>query len=204
VPALREVVGGRPAVEVVEADAMSIDWTRTLGRRAWTMASNLPYNVAVPLLLTMLERAPQVSRFVVMVQREVAERLAARPGDRAYGAVSAKIAYRADVQVLRRVPPEVFWPRPTIESTVLRMTRRPAELSVGVDPAALFRVIDAGFAERRKTISNGVRRLGVPAAAARDLLLAAGIDPGARAETLDLDAFARLTDALARRGVVPS
>jgi 16S rRNA (adenine1518-N6/adenine1519-N6)-dimethyltransferase len=137
-----------------------------------------------------------------MVQREVADRLAARPGAEAYGAVSAKVAYRAEVEVLRRVPREVFWPRPAIESTVLRFTRRSARLDVDVDSRALFSVIDAAFAERRKTMSNAVRRLGLSADAAREVLGSTGIEPSVRAETLDLAAFARLTDALVRRGAV--
>jgi 16S rRNA (adenine1518-N6/adenine1519-N6)-dimethyltransferase len=204
VPALREVVDGRSNVEVLAADALSVDWDEALGDEPWTMASNLPYNVAVPLLLTMLEGAPRVSPFVVMVQREVADRLAARPGAEAYGAVSAKVAYRAEVEVLRRVPREVFWPRPAIESTVLRLTRRSARLDVDVDPRALFSVIDAAFAQRRKTMSNAVRRLGLSADAAREVLASTGIEPSVRAETLDLAAFARLTDALVRRGAVPA
>ncbi len=195
------MVAAWPTVEVLESDALSIDWARTLGPEPWTMASNLPYNVAVPLLLTMLERAPQISRFVVMVQREVADRLAAEPGDAAYGAVSVKVAYHADVAVLRRVPPEVFWPRPSIESTVLRVMRRPASRD-GVDPGALFAVIDASFAERRKTMANAVRRLGLSVTDAAAALGGAAIDPGVRAETLDLRAFARLTDELVRRGAV--
>jgi len=203
VPALREVVAGWPDVQVLEADAMSLDWMSVLGRQPWTMAANLPYNVAVPLLLRMLDDARHVSTFVVMVQREVADRLAAAPGARAYGAVSAKVSYRAGVEVLRRVPREVFWPRPTIESTVLRITRRPARLGADVDAGSLFAVIDVAFAERRKTMSNAVRRLGLAAAEARAVLAVGGIDPNARPQTLDLDAFARLTSVLIDDGVLP-
>jgi 16S rRNA (adenine1518-N6/adenine1519-N6)-dimethyltransferase len=201
-PALREVVDGMSRVAVLHADALRVNWSAVLGSRGWTMAANLPYNIAVPLLLRMLEEAPQVSSYVVMVQREVADRLAARPGASAYGALSAKVAYRAEVTSVRRVPREVFWPRPRVESTVLRITPRPP--SVSADPRALFTVIDASFGERRKTMRNAVRRLGLGAAAAGAALREAGVDPSARAEQLSLEDLGRLTEVLARTGVVES
>ncbi len=199
-PALRKVVGPRPNVRVLEADALAVDWPTTLDGGDWAMASNLPYNVAVPLLLRMLEEAPAVSSYVVMVQREVGERLAAAPGAPAYGAVSAKVAYFAEVSTLRRVPREVFWPRPNVGSVVVRLTPRPAV--VAADRRALFAVIDEAFAERRKTITNAVRRFGADLRQARRILREAGVAPSARAEELDLRALARLTEELGRAGVI--
>ena len=101
VPALREVVGDLPGVHVEVADAMRADWYALLGDGPWTFASNLPYNVAVPLVLTLLEEVTAIASFVVMVQREVADRLVAGPGEEAYGAVSAKVAWFADATFLR-------------------------------------------------------------------------------------------------------
>lgn len=199
VAALHDVVDGMPNVTILQADALRVDWRATLGRRVWRMAANLPYNVAVPLLLRMLGDAPGVRSYVVMVQQEVAERLAAGPGSRAYGAVSVKVAYHAELSILRRVPPEVFWPRPAIESSVLRLTPRPS--GVGMESAELFGVIDASFGERRKTMRNAMRRLGLGAADAERVLRDADLDPSVRAERLALEDFARLTRVLVRDGV---
>src|SRR6266550_1656646 len=114
VSALNDVLEGHPRVRVVCADAMRLDWDALLGpgEDPWILCANLPYNIATPLVLDVLTRVPRVVRSVVMVQREVGERLAARPGDDAYGAVSVRVAYHAKTRVLRRVPPSVFWPEP--------------------------------------------------------------------------------------------
>ena len=112
-PGLAEAVGDRPSVEILHADATKLDWPATLGEGAWVCCGNLPYNVGTSIVLDVLERAPSVARIVVMLQREVADRLAATPAQReAYGAVSLRVAYHARAELLRQVPPEVFWPRP--------------------------------------------------------------------------------------------
>src|ERR671918_1623729 len=190
---LTEVVDGLP-VRVVHADALAADWPELLGSGPWRMASNLPYHAAVPIVLELLARAPAVDPFVVMVQREVGERLAAAPGGPAFGAGSLKGAYHAEGRVLRRIRPTVFWPEPKIESVLLRLDRRPAPVEVA--PNRLFGLIEEGFRERRKTMTTALVRRGLDRARARELLSSAGIDPRARAETLGLDAFARLTEAL--------
>ncbi len=195
VAALREVVDGIPAVEVLQADAMKLDWGAVLGESSWTMTSNLPYNIAVPVTLDMLESAPGVDRFVVMVQREVGERLAAGPGDEAYGAVSVRVAYRALARIVRRIPATVFWPAPKVESVLVRLDRL-EEPPVDADPEKLFRVVEAGFAQRRKTMRNALRRLGLGAPEADEVLTGCGIDPRARAESLGLSEFARIAGAI--------
>jgi 16S rRNA (adenine1518-N6/adenine1519-N6)-dimethyltransferase len=164
------------------------------------MVSNLPYNVSVPLLLDQLETAP-IDRYVVMVQREVGDRLVAGPGEEAYGAVSVRVAYRADARVLRRVPADVFWPRPKVDSVLVRLDPRPP--TVAVDPGALFAVVEEGFAERRKTMGNALRRLGRDAADAAEILRSIDLDPGVRAERLGLDEFARIAGAMLERGWTP-
>jgi 16S rRNA (adenine1518-N6/adenine1519-N6)-dimethyltransferase len=194
--ALAEVVDGLGRVRVLAADAMKLAWPAELGVGRWTMASNLPYNIATPLVLDLLERAPGIERFVVMVQREVGERLAAGPGEEGYGGVSVKVAYRAAARVVRRVPPEVFWPRPAVESVIVRLDRL-AEPGADVDPATLWRVVDAGFAQRRKTMRNALVRLGVDRGRAGEVLARSGVDPRARAEELGLSALARVARAVA-------
>jgi 16S rRNA (adenine1518-N6/adenine1519-N6)-dimethyltransferase len=197
---LREVVGSYPNVRVEVSDAMRIDWTTALGADRWSMVSNLPYNVSVPLLLELLRTAP-IDRYVVMVQREVGERLVARPGEEAYGAVSVRVGYGADARVLRKVPADVFWPRPKVDSVLVRLDPRPP--TVDVDPAALFAVVDEGFAERRKTMANALRRLGRGARDAAEILRAVDPDPNVRAERLGLDAFAAIARAMLERGWTP-
>jgi 16S rRNA (adenine1518-N6/adenine1519-N6)-dimethyltransferase len=195
IPALEESVSGLPDVHVVHADATKLDWATELGGGRWTVCANLPYNVAVPIVLGMLERAPNAKRFVVMVQREVGQRLAASPGSPQYGAVSVRVAYHALSKLIRHVPPDVFWPRPAVESVVVRLDRLGSP-PVGVDPVRLWRVVDAGFAERRKTMRNALRRLGLGAEEAAAVLAGRGIGREARAEELSLEELASIAAAV--------
>lgn len=192
--ALREVVGGTARARVERADATAVDWEASLGEGAWKMVSNLPYNVAVPVVMRLLEQAPRVDPLVVMVQREVGERLAAGPGEEAFGAVSLRVAYRARASVVRRIPPEVFWPKPAVESVLVRLDRRPPP--VATPQEELFRLIEEGFAQRRKTMANALVRLGLDRAAATAAMERAGLDRRARAEDLGLEELARLAEAL--------
>jgi 16S rRNA (adenine1518-N6/adenine1519-N6)-dimethyltransferase len=197
VPVLRQVVAGRP-VEVVEADALRVDWDALLGPTSSPVAvvANLPYNVAVPLVVRVLEEAPAVDRMLVMVQREVAERIAAGPRDGAYGAVSVKVAYHAEATLAGRVPASVFVPRPRVESALVRIVRRPA-VAVSpdvVDEQRLFALVRAGFAHRRKMLRRALAGV-VPAEA----FAAAAVAPEARAEELSVADWGRLA-AAARSG----
>lgn len=201
VPALREVLAPYPSVRLEVGDAMRADWGALLPVPGWAMVSNLPYHVSVPLLLTMLEDVPAIDRYLVMVQREVAERLVAGPGEAAFGGVSLRVAYRADATIVRRVPASVFWPAPNVDSVLVRLVPHPPP--VDVDPDALFRVIGEGFAERRKTIGNAIRRLGLAHADAVRLLRGCDVDPSERAERLGLGAFARIARVLLAEGWRP-
>jgi len=190
VPVLREVLEGR-AVRIEEGDALSIDWRALLGETpGWSMVSNLPYNVATPLVVRVLENAPMVERLFVMVQREVGERMAAAPGTDAYGAVSVKIAYYARAELAGLVPPTVFMPKPAVDSSLVRIVRREQPPVDVPDVDRLFVLVRAGFATRRKmlrralTTELGTRTIPV--------LEAAGIDPSVRAETLGLEEWASI------------
>ncbi len=194
IPALEEAVASLERVRVVLADAVSVDWAKLLGpeRVPWSMVANLPYNVAVPVVMRALEREPRVERFLVMVQREVGERLSARPGDPQFGALSLRIAYRADARVVRPISRTVFWPRPNVDSVLVTMRRRPPP--VDVDEAALWRVISESFEQRRKTMRGAMVRLGLSRPQAEEVLLRCGIEPSARPEELGLEAFACLAE----------
>jgi len=194
-PALREVVGDLPNVEVVAGDAMSLDYPSLLGGLPHRMVSNLPYNIATPLLARMLADVPEIEELVVTVQREVGERLVAPPGSRTYGAISLLVAFHCEASLLGRVPATVFWPVPSVESVLVRLTRRPRP--VDVEPAELMGVVHAAFSQRRKTVRNSLAStLGRPTGEVEAALASAGLDPGGRAETLGLEEFARLTEAL--------
>ncbi len=186
-PVLRTVV--EPVgVQVVEGDALRLDWNTLLGGDPWVLVANLPYNVATPMVADLLDHVPAIRRMLVMVQREVAERLAAGAGDEAYGAVSVKVAYWATARVVGRVPPTVFHPVPNVESALVRIERR-AEPVVGadVDREWLFRLVAAGFGQRRKMLRRSLASL-VPAEA----FVAAGVRPDARAEELSVVEWGRL------------
>lgn len=193
VAALEEAVAGQGDVRVLVEDATAVDWGGLLDGEPWALVANLPYNVAVPVVMRALESEPRIRRMLVMVQREVGERLAAGPGDEQFGAVSLRVAYRARAEVVRRVPRTVFWPQPNVESVLVRLERRPPP--VEVDQAALWRVIGEAFSQRRKTMRGALLRLGAGTGRAAEILRACGVDPAARPEQLGLDAFA----CLARR-----
>ena len=198
---LRSVVEPH-GVRVVHGDAMRVDWDDLLagagdaavggdagageGDRRWVLVANLPYNIATPLVLDLLAKVPAIERMLVMVQREVAERLAARPGSKAYGIPSVKVAYRADAEVVGRVPPTVFIPPPRVESALVRLRRLPAP-RVDAHPDRLFRLVEAGFGQRRKMLRRSLAGL-----VDTDGFAHAAVRPEARAEELDLDAWARL------------
>jgi 16S rRNA (adenine1518-N6/adenine1519-N6)-dimethyltransferase len=190
-PVLRQQVEPL-GVRVVEADALRLDWTELLGAdedQPWALVANLPYNVATPLVIRVLEEAPQVGSLLVMVQREVGERLAAAAGNEAYGAVSVKVAYWATAKVVGRVPPSVFVPRPRVESVLVRLVRRP-DPGAGVGSVSydrLFTVVRGGFAHRRKMLRRALADLVRP-----DAFDEAGIAPTARAEELTLEEWGRL------------
>jgi 16S rRNA (adenine1518-N6/adenine1519-N6)-dimethyltransferase len=190
VPILAEVVEGWD-VEVVNDDALRVDWSTQLDPgHDWVMVANLPYNVATPVVMRALETAPMIGRFLVMVQREVGERLAAGVGDGAYGAVSVKVAYYATAKVVGTVSPNVFIPKPKVESALVQLVRHatpPVEVR-NVD--RMFELVRAGFATRRKTLRNTLDGR-IDAEQFADT----HVDPQARAETLSLADWARLADA---------
>jgi 16S rRNA (adenine1518-N6/adenine1519-N6)-dimethyltransferase len=190
-PALAEVLGDDPGVRVEVADALRVDLA-ALAPEATRLVANLPYNIAATLVLKVLAEAPAIAHQLVMVQREVGERLAAAPGSPAYGAPSAKLAAQASARILAPVSRHVFVPEPHVDSVLLEVTRRQHPAAAGLDPASLGRVIDAAFGQRRKTLRNALRGLGLDAAGVEALGRAAGVDLGQRAERLDLKSFAAL------------
>ena len=206
VPLLREVVSAFPtgceqraaepgaakpnAVQIVHADARRMDWRALLPGRGWHLVANLPYNIATSLVLTVLDEVPAVTRLLVMCQREAAERLAAAPGSGAYGAVSVRVAVHADAELAGAVPATVFYPRPEVESALVRITRRTPPMEPDLR-AEVNRLVTAAFAHRRQMLRRTLRGAVDDADAT---LAAAGADPTDRPERLGLDQWIRLAE----------
>jgi len=216
---LRQELGSPPHLLLVEGDARWADWPRLLeeahvlpprqpgsgaggvpeaGEPRAKVVANLPYAVTAPVLVSLLESGVAWERGVIMVQREVAERLTAPPGSRVYGALTCLVTYHADAQIVARVPPTVFWPAPQVESAVVALTFRPYPGAEDVPREQLFTVIRLAFQQRRKSLRQALKTRGAPWP--RDgvdhALAQAGLDPLSRAEDLGLDQFLRLTEAL--------
>ena len=184
---------------VVTADALAV---HTLpDPQPTALVANLPYNVSVPVVLSFLERFPTLDRVLVMVQLEVAERLAAGPGSKAYGVPSVKAAWYAAARLAGTVPRSVFWPVPNVDSGLVELRRRPAP-TTSATREEVFAVVDAAFAQRRKTLRAALAGWAGSAAAAETVLRAAGVDPGARGEALPVTAFAAIA-AARRAGATP-
>ncbi|HEX6447279.1 MAG TPA: 16S rRNA (adenine(1518)-N(6)/adenine(1519)-N(6))-dimethyltransferase RsmA [Streptosporangiales bacterium] len=178
---------------VVERDALTVG-PADLGDEAPTaLVANLPYNVAVPVLLRVLAELPSVRHALVLVQAEVAARLAAPPASRTYGVPSVKAAWFADVRAAGAVSRGVFWPRPNVDSALVALVRRDPPRTTAAR-ADVFAAVDAAFAQRRKTLRSALAEWAGGADAAQRLLEAAGIDPRARGETLAVTDFARIAE----------
>ncbi len=185
-------------LEVVHADALRVE---TLpGPPPTALVANLPYNVAVPVLLHLLERFPSIARTLVMVQSEVADRLAAAPGSKVYGVPSVKAAWYGEVRRAGAIGRTVFWPVPNVDSGLVAILRRPPPATTA-SRAEVFAVVDAAFAQRRKTLRSALAGWAGSAEAAEQALRAAGVDPGARGEMLRVEQYARVAEQ--RPGVAP-
>jgi 16S rRNA (adenine1518-N6/adenine1519-N6)-dimethyltransferase len=190
VPVLREVVGGLPNVRVVEADATTVDWNALLaGHDEWTLVANLPYNIATPLVADLLDEVPAITTMLVMVQKEVAQRFAAGPGSKVYGAVSVKVAFWGTARLVGNVPASVFVPRPNVDSALVRIERGPQPAGfTDSDRERLFALVRTAFGQRRKMLRRSLAGVVTPAQFG-----AAKISPEARPEDLGLEAWVALT-----------
>ena len=177
---------------LVHADAMQV--TELPGPAPTALVANLPYNVAVPVLLHMLATFPTIDRTLVMVQAEVADRLAARPGNKVYGVPSVKANWYAEVKRAGSIGRNVFWPAPNVDSGLVSLVRRAQPTETTASRAEVFAVVDAAFAQRRKTLRAALSGWAGSAAAAEAALVAAGVSPQARGEALTVEEFARIAE----------
>jgi 16S rRNA (adenine1518-N6/adenine1519-N6)-dimethyltransferase len=191
VPVLEEVVAPL-GVTVVQGDALEVDWSHLLGAHdRWGLVANLPYNVGTTIVLQLLDDVPAIDHMLVMVQREVGERLAAAPGTGAYGIPSVKVALWATAEVVGRVPPTVFIPQPKVESVLVRISRLPRPV-VEVDHDDLMGLVRQAFGQRRKML-----RRSLSSRVTTEAFAAAGVAPEARPEQLGVVEWGALTAAVA-------
>ncbi|MFC0547251.1 16S rRNA (adenine(1518)-N(6)/adenine(1519)-N(6))-dimethyltransferase RsmA [Kutzneria chonburiensis] len=179
-------------LSVVGADAMRVTADQ-LGAAPTALVANLPYNVSVPIVLHLLAELPSLQTGLVMVQSEVADRMAAGPGSRVYGVPSVKLAWYADARRAGPVPRSVFWPVPNVDSALVAFTRRESPSTVSRE--ALFALVDAAFAQRRKTLRAALATWAGSPDRAGQLLTAAGVDPSSRGEQLGIADFVRIAEA---------
>ncbi|MEV0094829.1 16S rRNA (adenine(1518)-N(6)/adenine(1519)-N(6))-dimethyltransferase RsmA [Streptomyces sp. NPDC050738] len=177
---------------LVHSDALLVK--ELPGAPPTALVANLPYNVAVPVLLTMLERFPSIERTLVMVQAEVADRLAAKPGNKVYGVPSVKANWYADVKRAGSIGRNVFWPAPNVDSGLVSLVRRTEPVKTTATRAEVFAVVDAAFAQRRKTLRAALSGWAGSAAAAEAALVAAGVSPQARGEAITVEEFAAIAE----------
>lgn len=192
-PLTVESRGLSSGLTVVEADAMRVGPSAFSGYMPTAMVANLPYNVSVPVLLHLLEVLPSLRSGLVMVQAEVADRLAAGPGSKVYGVPSVKAAWYADVRRAGPVSRSVFWPVPNVDSGLVSLVRRDPPVTTA-SRAEVFAVIDAAFAQRRKTLRAALAGWAGSAVQAEEALRGASVDPSTRGEQLDVEAFARIAE----------
>jgi len=202
IPILKETLAEHDNVDVINQDILKTDVNEIIekygeGRTAKNIKiiGNLPYYITTPIIMKILEDGVPASSITIMMQKEVAERINAKPGTKDYGALSVAVQYYCDTQIVANVPKEAFMPQPKVGSTVLRLDIREDRLVELKDKDVFFQVVKAGFGQRRKTLSNSLMRVsGITKEIVKDALEAAGIEPGRRAETLDLYEFAKLSN----------
>jgi len=201
IPVLHEELKKYDNVEILHVDALKYEF-RSRGGATFKVVGNIPYNISSQILFRLLEARDHISSMVLMFQKEVAERLVAGPGSKTYGILSVLVRLYTDPAIVFNVSPQCFYPRPKVESAVVRMDI-PEKPLIGVDDDAfLLTVVRSAFSKRRKTLMNNLKassRIGLRHEALLEVLDSLGIDPARRAETLAPEDFARLSNALSRR-----
>lgn len=198
---LSDTLAGRENITVVEGNVLKTDLTRLIEEEKGDLTGvkiigNLPYYITTGIIMKLLEERVPAESITIMMQKEVAERVAADPGSRIYGALSVAVQYYCTVHHALEVPKENFMPQPKVDSTVLRLDLRKQPAVDVMDENMFFQCVKAGFGQRRKTLSNSLKATGFSAERITDALTAAGVDPKRRAETLSLEDFANIANAL--------
>lgn len=196
-PVLDTTLEGYDNVRIVNGDILQVDIMQTVGVDEFKVCANLPYYITTPIIFALLEKRLPMERLVAMVQKEVAERMAAKPGGKDYGALSVAIKYYTEPEIAFIVPPSSFIPAPSVDSAVIVCKRREKPPVEVCDEALFFRVVKAAFSLRRKMLNNSLKNMGIKGEQVAKWLELAGVDGKRRAETLSLEEFAALTNTFA-------
>ena len=196
-PVLDTTLEGYDNVRIVNGDILQVDIMQTVGVDEFKVCANLPYYITTPIIFALLEKRLPMERLVAMVQKEVAERMAAKPGGKGYGALSVAIQYYTEPEIAFIVPPSSFIPAPSVDSAVIVCKRREKPPVEVCDEALFFRVVKAAFSLRRKMLNNSLKNMGIKGEQVAKWLELAGVDGKRRAETLSLEEFAALTNTFA-------
>ena len=194
-PVLATTLEGYDNVRVVHGDILKVNIMEEVGAPEFKVCANLPYYITTPIIFALLEKRLPMERLVAMVQKEVAERMAAQPGGKDYGALSVAIQYYTEPEIAFIVPPTSFIPAPAVDSAVIVCKRRAKPPVEVCDEALFFRVVKAAFSLRRKMLSNSLKNMGIKGEQVAKWLELAGVDGKRRAETLSLEDFAKLTNS---------
>jgi len=194
VPRLGEEFSETAKIEIVHADALAYQYETLSGR--WKVVANLPYYISTPIIRRLLQFREKFTTLTLMLQKEVAERIAAPPGGKEYGYLSVLVQFYAEARMEFIVPPGAFTPQPEIDSAVITLVVRDAPAVAVRDERFFFRLVKAAFSQRRKTLRNAIRQLGIPKERIDRVLSATGIDLSRRAETLSVEDFGTLADFL--------
>lgn len=194
-PVLATTLEGYDNVRVVHGDILKVNIMEEVGAPSFKVCANLPYYITTPIIFALLEKRLPMERLVAMVQKEVAERMAAQPGGKDYGALSVAIQYYTEPEIAFIVPPTSFIPAPAVDSAVIVCKRRQKPPVEVCDEALFFRVVKAAFSLRRKMLSNSLKNMGIQAEQVAKWLELADVDGKRRAETLSLEDFAKLTNS---------
>ena len=194
-PVLATTLEGYDNVRVVHGDILKVNIMEEVGAPEFKVCANLPYYITTPIIFALLEKRLPMERLVAMVQKEVAERMAAQPGGKEYGALSVAIQYYTEPKIAFIVPPTSFIPAPAVDSAVIVCKRRAKPPVEVCDEALFFRVVKAAFSLRRKMLSNSLKNMGIKGEQVAKWLELAGVDGKRRAETLSLEDFAKLTNS---------
>ncbi len=192
---LAETLAGYDNVSIVQGDILKVNIPELMGEGSFKVAANLPYYITTPILMTLLERHLPITAMVTMVQKEVAERMTAKPGSKTYGALSVAVQYYTQPEIVLDVPPRSFIPAPEVDSVVIACRVRTEPAVKVKDEKRFFRVVRAAFGQRRKTLFNALKGAGFLKEEVRLAMEQAGIEPERRGETLSLQEFAALADA---------
>ena len=193
-PVLGKTLAGYDNIEIINEDILKLDIRKAVPQENFKVVANLPYYITTPIIFNLLEQKLPMERLVAMVQKEVAERMVAKPGGKDYGALSVAIQYYTEPAIAFMVPPASFVPPPSVDSAVIVCKRRQEPPVQIVDEKLFFRVVKASFSVRRKMLSNALKNMGIDSELTAAWLTLAGIDGKRRGETLSLEEFAALTN----------